>query len=63
MTTTEPIVAVPLSTTTLPTTTPQTRARFGFVVAIIAQILMMVGASAPSPFYPVLAQQIGFAPS
>ncbi|WP_349885386.1 MFS transporter [Microbacterium sp. WHRI 7836] len=62
MTTTEPIVAVPLSTTTLPTTTPQTRARFGFVLAIIAQILMMVGASAPSPFYPVLAQQIGFAP-
>ncbi|WP_091033091.1 MFS transporter [Microbacterium oxydans] len=36
------------------------RARFGFVLAIVAQILMMVGASAPSPFYPVLAQDIGF---
>ncbi len=34
--------------------------RFGFVLAIVAQILMMVGASAPSPFYPVLAQRVGF---
>ena len=37
-----------------------TRARFGFVLAIMAQIVMMTGASAPSPFYPVLAQRIGF---
>ncbi|MFF1540058.1 MFS transporter [Microbacterium sp. NPDC058269] len=59
MTTTEPIVAVPPRTTT-PTTAPRARARFGFVLAIVAQILMMVGASAPSPFYPVLAQEIGF---
>lgn len=36
------------------------RTFFGFVLAIVAQILMMVGASAPSPFYPVLAQSIGF---
>jgi len=36
------------------------RARFGFVLAIVAQILMMAGASAPSPFYPVLAQHLGF---
>jgi MFS family permease len=36
------------------------RRRFGFVLAIVAQILMMAGASAPSPFYPVLAQEIGF---
>lgn len=36
------------------------RRRFGFVLAIVAQILMMAGASAPSPFYPVLAQDIGF---
>lgn len=55
MTTTEPIVAVPSSTTA-----PRTGTRFGFVLAIVAQILMMVGASAPSPFYPVLAQEIGF---
>ncbi|MFJ6430319.1 MFS transporter [Microbacterium maritypicum] len=55
MTTTEPIVAVPQ-----PTAPPRPRTRFGFVLAIVAQILMMVGASAPSPFYPVLAQEIGF---
>ncbi|MFK4836030.1 MFS transporter [Microbacterium sp. ZW T2_14] len=36
------------------------RTRFGFVLAVAAQILMMVGASAPSPFYPALAQSIGF---
>ena len=36
------------------------RTRFGFVLAIVAQILMMAGASAPSPFYPVLAQRLGF---
>ena len=36
------------------------RARFGFVLAIVAQIAMMIAASAPSPFYPVLAQDIGF---
>ncbi|MCK2029880.1 MFS transporter [Microbacterium galbinum] len=32
----------------------------GFPLAVVAQIVMMMGASAPSPFYPVLAQQIGF---
>lgn len=36
------------------------RGRFGFILAIAAQIAMMVGASAPSPFYPVLAAEIGF---
>ena len=36
------------------------RTRFGFVLAIAAQILMMIGASAPSPFYPVIARHIGF---
>lgn len=36
------------------------RTRFGFVLAVVAQIAMMIGASAPSPFYPVLAQDIGF---
>lgn len=34
--------------------------RYGFALAVVAQILMMAGASAPSPFYPVLAQDIGF---
>ncbi|WEK61732.1 MAG: MFS transporter [Candidatus Microbacterium colombiense] len=55
MTTTAPIV-VPMASTA--STVP--RARFGFVLAIVAQIVMMVGASAPSPFYPVLAHDIGF---
>lgn len=36
------------------------RGRFGFALAIAAQIAMMAGASAPSPFYPVLAAEIGF---
>ncbi len=36
------------------------RTRFGFALAVVAQIAMMIGASAPSPFYPVLAQDIGF---
>lgn len=36
------------------------RTRFGFALGIVAQILMMAGASAPSPFYPVLAQHLGF---
>lgn len=60
MTTTEPIVALPL--TASGPAPSRSRHRFGFALAIIAQIVMMFGASAPSPFYPVLAQQIGFAP-
>lgn len=56
MTTTQPIVRPTLDATA---TAPR-RARFGFVLAVVAQILMMTGASAPSPFYPVLAQDIGF---
>lgn len=50
----------------IPTAEPHTtadgsrRRSFGFVVAIVAQIVMMAGASAPSPFYPVLARDIGF---
>ena len=61
MTSTAPIV-VPTASGTLRQAQGPTRprARFGFVLAIVAQILMMVGASAPSPFYPVLAQDIGF---
>lgn len=34
--------------------------RIGFPLAVVAQIVMMAGASAPSPFYPVLAHDIGF---
>lgn len=36
------------------------RPRFGFGLAVVTQIAMMMGASAPSPFYPVLAAEIGF---
>jgi MFS family permease len=32
----------------------------GFALALAAMVLMMAGASAPSPFYPVLQQEIGF---
>lgn len=52
-------------TTTSPIDTTATasairRPRFGFTLAIVTQIAMMMGASAPSPFYPVLAAEIGF---
>lgn len=47
----------PTATASAPTVR---RARFGFALAIVAQIAMMSGASAPSPFYPVLAADIGF---
>lgn len=57
-------------TTTRPTAVARTappRAvlgmRFGFILAVAAQVLMMAGASAPSPFYPVLAHDIGFGTS
>lgn len=35
-------------------------ANYGFAVAIVSLTAMMAGASAPSPFYPVLAAKIGF---
>lgn len=60
MTTTEPITTRQTSSIAAPTTRTA-RARFGFTLAVVAQILMMTGASAPSPFYPVLAEQVGFA--
>lgn len=59
MTTTEPIVR-PSVAERAKRGEAAPRTRFGFVLAIVAQVLMMVGASAPSPFYPVLAQDIGF---
>lgn len=56
MTTTEPIVVA------APAAAPGRgiRVRFSFALAVVAQIAIMVGASAPSPFYPVLAHDIGF---
>ncbi|MCR1785674.1 MFS transporter [Nocardioides carbamazepini] len=36
------------------------RARGGFVLALAGALAMMAGASAPSPFYPVLQERIGF---
>ncbi|WP_217178846.1 MFS transporter [Streptomyces sp. AC495_CC817] len=56
MTTTQP-VAVAASTAS---PARSIRTRFSFALAIAAQVAMMVGASAPSPFYPVLAHDIGF---
>ena len=35
-------------------------ANYGFTLAIVSLTAMMAGASAPSPFYPVLAAKIGF---
>ncbi len=47
------------------TTAPRSRRTSGrrtpaFALAVSAVVAMMVGASAPSPFYPVLQQEIGF---
>lgn len=56
--TTQPIAMPRIPETARPV--QSARRRFGFVLAIVAQILMMAGASAPSPFYPVLAQHLGF---
>ena len=45
-------------------TAPAVRSRTpGFVLALGALLAMMVGASAPSPFYPVLEREIGFSPA
>ncbi|WP_067196418.1 MFS transporter [Microbacterium sp. XT11] len=57
MTTTQP-VTVPAAVLDA----PRRRSGAAFVLAVVAQITMMVGASAPSPFYPVLAHDIGFGP-
>lgn len=32
-------------------------------LSVVSLVAMMAGASAPSPFYPVLAESIGFGPS
>lgn len=43
-------------------TAPATRSTrtYGFSLAVAAVVAMMVGASAPSPFYPVLQAELGF---
>lgn len=48
------VATVAAASSTRSTRTP------GFVLAIAAVLAMMVGASAPSPFYPVLQQELGF---
>jgi MFS family permease len=49
-------------TTHAPASTRRGRT-IGFVVVLVALLAMMTGASAPSPFYPVLQQEIGFSPA
>jgi MFS family permease len=39
---------------------PRTTRAAGFALAISAVVALMAGASAPSPFYPVLQQELGF---
>jgi len=48
-------------TTTLdaPQTLPRSQSH-GFALGLVAFVAMMAGASAPSPFYPVLQQELGF---
>lgn len=39
---------------------PVRRRRIGFLVVLVALTVFLIGASAPSPFYPVLQERIGF---
>ena len=39
---------------------PRVRRSAGFLLVLVALIVFMIGASAPSPFYPVLQERIGF---
>jgi MFS family permease len=45
---------------TLATERTRVRRRVGFVVVLVALTVFLIGASAPSPFYPVLQERIGF---
>ncbi|MET0931218.1 MAG: MFS transporter [Aeromicrobium sp.] len=48
-------------TTALPSRSAvRTRGAFGFILVVAAVLVMMIGAAAPSPFYPVLQQELGF---
>lgn len=52
-----------MTTTTVTPSAPRTArtpTTAGFSLVLAAVIAMMVGASAPSPFYPVLQQELGF---
>lgn len=49
-----------MSVTTIDTPPTWTTRRSGFALAVAAVVAMMIGASAPSPFYPVLQAQLGF---
>src|SRR3954447_10717752 len=42
------------------TTTSRPTGTYGFTLALAAVVAMMIGASAPSPFYPVLQHDLGF---
>jgi len=44
----------------LPTERTPVRRQVGFVVVLVALTVFLIGASAPSPFYPVLQERIGF---
>ncbi|MDV6279184.1 MFS transporter [Rhodococcus jostii] len=46
----------------LPTTAAELRERRGFRFVLAATTAMMAGASAPSPFYPVIQAELGFTP-
>ena len=48
-----------MNVTTAPPAIRSTRT-YGFSLAVAAVVAMMVGASAPSPFYPVLQAELGF---
>ncbi|NRQ50788.1 MFS transporter [Aeromicrobium stalagmiti] len=49
-----------MSTTTETTPVRRTTGTAGFALAVLAVLALMAGASAPSPFYPVLQQELGF---
>jgi len=42
--------------------TPLPRRAFGYALTAIAVVVMMAGASAPSPFYPTLEERLGIGP-
>lgn len=51
------------STERVPRRVPRLSPRSAFGVMLAAVVAMLAGASAPSPFYPVLQERIGFSPA
>lgn len=51
------------STERVPRRVPRLSPRLAFGVMLAAVVAMLAGASAPSPFYPVLQERIGFSPA